>query len=201
MNCDRIAHWYRWLEYLAFGRGLQRRRNAFVADISNVRRALVLGDGDGRFLKSFVERSPDVSIDCVDLSGRMLELARHRAGERVNYIHGDALTIPLPAATYDLIVTHFFIDCFDHRDAPALVDRISAAACRDARWLISEFRESRWWARPVIAGLYLFFRIAAGLKTTRLIDHHPLLGSRGFVLMKSESARGGLLVSELWRRA
>jgi hypothetical protein len=51
-----------------------------------------------------------------------------------------------------------------------------------------------------ISALYLFFRITTGLKTRRLVDHRPLLRSRGFNLEKSERARGGLLVSELWRR-
>lgn len=203
MNCDPIARWYRWLEYIGFGRALERRRNAFLADIAGARRVLLLGDGDGRFLERLVPaifKTPGAAIDYVDISARMLDLARARGGEFVNYMQGDALSIPLRAAEYDLIVTHFFLDCFDERDAMKLVERVAASARPDARWLISEFRECGAFARLTIAALYLFFHMTTGLKTNRLIDHRPLLGRTGFVLEKSESARGGMLVSELWRR-
>jgi ubiquinone/menaquinone biosynthesis C-methylase UbiE len=198
VNCDPIARWYRWLEYIAFGRALERRRNAFLSDVADARRALVLGDGDGRFLARLV-RKMHGTIDYVDISPRMLELARGRAGDRVHYILGDARTIPLPAAEYDLIVTHFFLDCFNQQDAAALVNKIAHAAAPHARWLISEFRAVSWWSRLCIGALYVFFRITTGLETKRLIDHHSLLRQRGFAIERSETARAGLLISELWR--
>lgn len=203
MNCDPIARWYRWLEYIGFGRALERRRNAFLADVSNARRVLVLGEGDGRFLARLVPaifRFAGGAIDYIDLSYRMLEIARTRAGQQVRYVQGDALTIRLRDAEYDLVVTHFFLDCFNESNAAALVKKIAAASKPNARWLISEFRDPNWWTHLRIAALYLFFRIATGLETRRLIDHHPLLRRNGFVLEKSESARAGLLVSELWRK-
>lgn len=198
MNCDPIARWYRWLEYLGFGRALERRRNAFLSDVADARRALVLGDGDGRFLARLV-RVMHGAIDYVDVSPGMLALARGRAGDGVHYILGDALTIPLPAREYDLIVTHFFLDCFNDQDAAALVNKVADAAAPRARWLISEFRAASWWSRLCIGALYIFFRITTGLQTQRLIDHHSLLRQRGFAIERSETARAGLLTSELWR--
>jgi SAM-dependent methyltransferase len=198
VNCDPIARWYRWLEYLGFGSALERRRNAFLSDVADARRALVLGDGDGRFLARLVGVMHG-TIDYVDISPRMLAIARARAGDRAHYILGDVLAISLPAAEYDLIVTHFFLDCFDEQDAAALVHKIADAAAPHARWLISEFQAARWWSRSYIAALYVFFGITTGLETRRLIDHHPLLRQRGFAIERSETAGAGLLISELWR--
>lgn len=201
MNCDAIARWYRWLEYLGFGRALERRRNAFLHRIADARRALVVGEGDGRFLANLLPlmfATPGASVDYVDVSARMLELARSRAGDRPNYILGDALTIPLPSREYDLIVTHFFLDCFNAPDAQRVIERLSASARDDARWVVSEFRESGWFASVVIRGLYLFFRIATGLRVTRLIDHRPLLEQAGFSLQQQSGT--AMLVSELWSR-
>jgi ubiquinone/menaquinone biosynthesis C-methylase UbiE len=205
LNCDPIARWYRWLEYIGFGGALERRRFAFLSDVKDARRALVLGDGDGRFLVRLVKQNfsyqPNVEIDYVDLSGRMLELARNRAGNQgVTYHPADALTMPLSADEYDLIVTHFFLDCFDEKDAAALVERVARSARSGSRWLISEFHEAGWWARAILGVLYFFFRITTGLKTRRLVDHRPLLQEQGFHLVKSEPGRFGLLVSELWQR-
>ena len=197
MNCDRIARWYRWFEYAGFGRALERRREAFLTDVANARRALVLGDGDGRALMALLAAAPNLTIDYIDLSARMLELARARAGGgRVVYHHDDALTTPLPAEEYDLIVTHFFLDCFDEEDQARLVSHVSRAATPQARWLVSEFRDSGL----LVRALYLFFRAATGLKTQRLVDHHPLFQRFGFRLARSESAWRGLLASELWQR-
>jgi SAM-dependent methyltransferase len=212
VNCDIIARWYRWLEYIGFGGALERRRYAFLTDVADAKRVLVLGEGDGRFLAKFVAprktpskhgentvSTPCLSVDYVDLSANMLELARSRAGtDCVTYHQADALTIPLPAAHYDLVVTHFFLDCLDENDAAALVAKIGASVRPNARWLISEFREPAMWARVIVGGLYFFFRITTGLRTRRLIGHHPLLTRAGFVLVREETGRFGLLASELW---
>jgi ubiquinone/menaquinone biosynthesis C-methylase UbiE len=211
VNCDRIAPAYRWLEYAAFGRELERRRFRFLAGVAARQRALILGDGDGRFLARFAAVS-DASVDYVDSSARMLELARARAGTGrvdqkgadtplpINYRHSNALELPLHAQAYDLIVTHFFLDCFDAPDLERLIKRIREAAQPGALWLISEFRQPIW-ARPLLAAMYLFFRATAGLSNTRLVDHRPLLQRSGFRLLREETSRRGLLASELWQRS
>lgn len=198
MNCDRIARAYRWLEYAAFGRELERRRFRFLDQVADARRALILGGGDGRFLARFLSQS-HAFADCIDSSARMLQLSTERAGhERATYRHGDALTIPITSSSYDLIVTHFFLDCFDASGLDRLAARIRTAACPGALWLISEFRQPLW-AAPIIRALYLFFRVTTGLRVTRLADHRPILRAHGFSLLREETSRRGLLASELWR--
>jgi len=195
VNCDRIARWYCWFEYAGFGRGLQRRREAFLNDVSDARRVLALGDGDGRALAALLATAPNACVESIDVSERMLELARARAGpERVVYRCEDARMAPLPAAEYDLIVTHFFLDCFDETDLEPLIGRLAVAAAPQARWLVSEFCGNGW----LVRALYIFFRVTTGLRTRRLVDHHPLLKRHGFRLVRNERAWRGLLASELW---
>jgi ubiquinone/menaquinone biosynthesis C-methylase UbiE len=199
VNADPIARWYRWLEYLGFGGALERRRFAFLKDVAGMQRALVLGEGDGRFLAKLVEQNVHASIDYVDLSEQMLVLARERSGaDRVSYHHANALDVPLPDAEYDLIVTHFFLDCLNKREAAALIEKIALASKPGAQWIISEFREPGAWAHAMVSALYFFFRITTGLRTRRLIDHRPLLAGHGFVLQREETERFGLLASERW---
>ena len=139
MNCDPIARVYRWFEYAAFGQELERRRFRFLDEVRGARRALVLGDGDGRFLARLLVSAPVVQVDLVDSSKVMLELARERAtSSRVTYHHGDARTFALPACQFDLIVTHFFLDCLDEDDLRRLVkgvaevgsSRVDLQACK-----------------------------------------------------------------------
>jgi len=205
MNCDLIASSYRWFEYLGFGGELQRRRCGLLGEIGRPRRALVLGDGDGRFLVRLLRQIPASEIASIEVSPRMQALARRRTGDRVQHIHGDARVLPLDRGRYDLMVTHFFLDCFDAADAPALVARLADAAAPRAQWLISEFRQAPegWravWCGAWLRSLYFFFRVTTGLRTRSLVDHHPLLTRHGFRLVREESSRWGLLASELWER-
>jgi hypothetical protein len=210
MNCDWIAPYYRWFEYLGFGRELERRRFRFLNHVGAAQRALVLGDGDGRFLARLLQALPAAEIDSIEASERMQDLARRRcrgyfSAARVNHLLGDVRRWPLPAGRYDLLATHFFIDCFDAAELPGVIERLASAAAPRAQWLISEFRQAPggWralWSRAWIASLYLFFRAATGLRTRALVDHHPLLARCGFKLARQETSRFGLLASELWVR-
>ena len=201
MNCDWIAPHYWWIERLGMGRALERRRRWFLPRLMDARRALVLGDGDGRFLRELLRHNPVVHADYVDLSARMLDLARHKAGAgRVTFRRVDALAADFAAAEYDLIATHFFLDCFDQAELDTLVSKIAAAAAPGARWVVSEFRTPTVPARLLVSALYLFFRITTGLRTRRLVDHGPILRSHGFRLIDASQARGAFVVSELWER-
>jgi ubiquinone/menaquinone biosynthesis C-methylase UbiE len=201
MNCDWIAPHYWWIERLGMGHTLERRRRWFLPQLENARRALVLGDGDGRFLRELLRQNPVVHADYVDLSSGMLDLARQNAGvDRVSYKQADARELELAPREYDLIATHFFFDCFGPQELEALISRIAAAATPGARWIVSEFCTKTIAARMLVRALYLFFRIATGLRNQSLVNHRPILSAHGFRLMDACRSRGGLVVSELWER-
>jgi SAM-dependent methyltransferase len=206
MNCDPIARWYRFFEYLAFGRALERRRREYLEEVRSARNVLILGDGDGRFTAEFVRRNVAAQVESVDLSSKMVALAEQRiecsARERVRFRVGDALTIEL-SGTYDLIVTHFFLDCFTEVELEGLVERLVTLSGRNARWLMSEFRLPerglrRLAAKALIRFMYFGFWLVTELEVTRLPEYVPALERHGFQLRKSKSAMGGLLVSEMW---
>lgn len=192
MNCDKIARWYRWLEYAAFGGALRRRREAFLFELGNPKKVLVLGDGDGRFLQSFTALYPEARVDAVDSSERMIALARFRA-PGVTFHLVDAREFSFEGE-YDLAVAHFFFDCFEEDELRALLGRIRAKS-----WLVSEFRKTRW-SWPALRGLYFFFRLTTGLKVTSLPDYRRVLEQFGFRMEGEQPALGGLLVSERWAR-
>src|SRR5690349_2596207 len=99
MNCDRLASVYRWLEYLRYGKSLERCRSTMLAHITHARKALIIGDGDGRFTHALLRQNETVAIDWIELSRKMLELTRRRittaglteAG-RITLEHGDIRT-------------------------------------------------------------------------------------------------------------
>ncbi len=225
MNCDRLAPWYRWLEYAGFGRALERRREAFITRASVARNALLLGDGDGRFAAALRRVAlPGLRVTSVDNSVGMLRLAERRlrladdAGENVpvEFVHADApawlgvrhaAQAAGNAEPFDLIATHFFLDCFPAAEQEAVIGAIAAVAAPGACWVVSEFRQpagSRWEAWHAAAwlwGLHLFFRWTTGLTARSLADHRPALAAQGFRRIACETSRAGLLVSEWWQRS
>jgi ubiquinone/menaquinone biosynthesis C-methylase UbiE len=208
MNCDAIAPVYRFCEYAVFGQRLQRHRTRFLEAARHRRRALILGDGDGRFASQLHRINADLVFDSIDLSERMLAEARRRVADQSQpdsqWVCGDARELPFPRSHYDLIATHFFLDCFSTRDVEILVRKIAQHADSGALWLISEFQRPRGFWRGLHADLWLgimyrFFRVATGLKAQSLPDYHHVLKQHGFTLLEKEASMGELVCSELWR--
>jgi SAM-dependent methyltransferase len=205
---DRLAHVYRWMEAFTFGPYLARCRSAFLSGISNRRHALVLGDGDGRFTAQLLRTNPIVQIDAVDASRAMLQTLLHRAAEnagRVRCHHSDARSWLPPDPPYDLVATHFFLDCLTTDEVHALAAALRSALSPSAVWIVSEFavpesQFGRLAARPLIGLLYRGFGLLTGLSVRRLPDYAIALREAGFRLNRRRAFLYGLLVSEIWSR-
>jgi ubiquinone/menaquinone biosynthesis C-methylase UbiE len=193
------------MEYLSFGLVLEHCRNTYLANLAVARHALVLGDGDGRFLKRLLEESPRLTADVVDSSRSMLRVLENRLGssrQRIQLHHSDALGWE-PRGTYDLIVSHFFLDCFFPEQVEQLLDRVLPHALPGAQWVISEFaipsNPIRGRLAAVLVGLlYRIFRMLTGLRVRNLPDHATALRRRGLLLIRKRNYLGGLLCAQLW---
>lgn len=211
-NFDLIARPYRWFEYLTLGKALENCRNHFLPQLLDRRHALVLGDGDGRFLAQLLEHNSNLHADAVDISAAMLHLLRQRCkavmpniAVRLRTHQANALTFPLKnsEASYDLVVTHFFLDCLTQPELDTLMARIAPTLAPGALWLISDFRipagPMRIPAKFLIRSLYLAFRLLTGLRTTRLPDHTTPLTQAGLTRIAHQHRLAGLLTTELWQ--
>jgi ubiquinone/menaquinone biosynthesis C-methylase UbiE len=207
VSFDRVAPHYRWLETIVFGQQLQAARIAFLNEIESPQRVLVVGEGNGRFLAEFARAHPAAEIDCVEASGRMIELARRRVRDTsVHFIHGDVSEVELPAATYDLIVTHFFLDCFEEEALSFVITKLANSAAPHAQWLIADFclPEKNWrhlCGRFLIALMYSFFRVVSGIEARHLVDYRPFLQAEGFSLTSDTLSPNDMIRSEVWRRS
>jgi SAM-dependent methyltransferase len=208
VSFDTVAPWYWTLETIAFGNALQRARIACLGEIRSPRRGLVLGEGNGRFLRELLTTHPAIQVDCIDASERMLELARQRIGRdasRVSFLRRDISSWVPTAGQYDLIVTHFFLDCFPDKELAAIVTKLANSATANAAWLLADFRMpargvGRLRARVWLATMYRFFRYTAGVEARELVDPSSFLRGAGFVLAHQHLIRHGLLKSEWWQR-
>jgi SAM-dependent methyltransferase len=203
---DRVARIYRWAEYAALGPLLERTREHYLPQLADRRSALVLGDGDGRFLAQLLRQNPGLQATAVDTSAAMLGLLRQRcafAAHRLYTRQHSALETAAEANT-DLVVTHFFLDCLTQPDVNALIARFASTVRPGTLWLLSDFAiPAKPMLRPLAAiyirSLYLAFRLLTGLRTTHLPDPQTALAAAGFERVARRERLGGLLYTELWR--
>jgi SAM-dependent methyltransferase len=210
---DRLAGAYRWMEWFSFGPLLRRCRCAFLGELKTARHALVLGDGDGRFTAELLRINPEVRIDAVDASPAMLRALVQRAGANAGQVRAIVADIrswqPGSADEFDLVVSHFFLDCLTTAEAEALAGSVRTHLVRrdlteDARWVVSDFAVPEGFAgrlvgRVLVGFLYCVFGVLTGLRIRKLPDHTAALRSTGFVLEERREMLLGLLFSEVWR--
>lgn len=204
---DRIARPYRTLEYLTLGRKLEQTRLHFLPRLATAKNALVLGDGDGRFLAKLLAANMNLQATAIDGSAAMLDLLRDRCKphlHRLQTIQADALRyMPPTDATYDLVVSHFFLDCFTEPELVRLLAQIAPALRPGSRWLLSDFRIPPGGfhlpAQIFVRSLYFAFRVLTGLRTTRLPDHASVLSAAGFTRIGHQVFLSGMLATELWQ--
>jgi ubiquinone/menaquinone biosynthesis C-methylase UbiE len=149
-------------------------------------------------------------VDSIDLSKNMLGLAARRIEEHrrarafpapaVRLLRADALTFPFEGP-YDLVVTHFFLDCFSESQIEELVGRIARATTPDAEWIVSEFQTPHWAAALFVKALYLAFRVLTGSGVRRLPAYSNALAANGFKRIAHKTALYETLVSEFWERS
>jgi ubiquinone/menaquinone biosynthesis C-methylase UbiE len=211
MSFDLLAPHYRWMEFMLAGEKLQRCRTAFLDEIPGARNILLLGEGHGRCLVECCRRFPNARITCVDASERMLVEARRRLTRRkpgavhVKFTQADVLNWMPTDETYDLIVTHFFLDCFRPDQLGHIIPRFAACAAPDANWLLADFQIparglQRIRGRLILWTMYAFFRVITGLPAHKLATPDAFLECAGFKLRRRTETEWGLLHSDLWRR-
>ncbi|HEY2471302.1 MAG TPA: class I SAM-dependent methyltransferase [Terracidiphilus sp.] len=206
-NFDPLARIYRWLEWFTFGPVLWRCRCAFLDSMQDRRSALVIGDGDGRFTARLLENNSRVAIEALDVSEAMLRQLLRRAAPNIARVQTRVADARMPISFtqgFDLVVTHFFLDCLTTAEVESLAWDVREKLAPGARWVISEFAipenlYGRLFALPLVSALYAAFGLLTGLKVRRLPRYRDALQDAGFVLMQERGRLRGLLVSEIWQ--
>jgi ubiquinone/menaquinone biosynthesis C-methylase UbiE len=212
MGFDRLAPHYDWMELIVAGGLLQRCRLAWLGELT-AERVLLAGEGHGRFLVALSQRLPNAKITYLDDSGVMLDVARRRLEQvhpsimpQVEWLHASLPDWSPPAAGFDLVVTNFFLDCFDGALLKRVMDCLSTACVPGGQWLISDFTVPSHPAFRIPATLalwlmYRFFRVTINLPARALESPFPHMQANGFTRSHARDALFGFLTSQLWCRA
>lgn len=210
---NHLARHYKTLEIVSFGPFLQRARCAWILQLADRKRILLLGEGNGRFLAEALKIAPpDARFTVIDASEGMTASAKRRIGEaidRVEFVHArlpEALTTVDHRGPFDAVTAHFFFDCFTTEDVSKIIKGVAVNMASEAIWLVSDFHipDQPWWKRTasrfVVGSLYLVFRMITGLRTRRLPDWESAMRANGFAAPINAGTIIGFTRSDLWRR-
>ena len=201
MSYDRFAPLYRFAETLVFGRALQKARCAGLRGEAP-KRVLVIGDGNGRFLEQAVRAWPDAHFVSIDASEGMLRQAKKRVDkDRVRFIHADVVVglNELENQTFEVIVTHFFLDCFREDSLEKLIPILARMRTKSGVWDITDFSDQSPHHRAMLWVMYRFFHTFTETPAKCLPDYRRILRAQGLVPEHLGSWRSGFVIAQRWR--
>ena len=110
---------------MVYGKDLLTIQVELIKTLPNKGNLLIVGGGTGDILPHLYQHSPNLKIDYIEASSKMIALAQRQTttGQQINFIHSD--TIPKTDYQYDAVYCAFFLDLFAEEEILQwLTDRI-----------------------------------------------------------------------------
>ena len=209
MSFDRVANYYAWMEKIIFGYDLEKIRNVHLKLIDDEESILLLGDGDGRFLKKISETGADGLIVSLDSSSKMIELSRKRLQNtdlEVQYFCQKIKNFEkLESFKPDLIFAHFFLDCFTEDEVILIIDLLSQWSTKTTKIVVSDFfitktnSISGTYQKLLTQTMISFFRVFCGISAKKLPNIPKIMNSKGWNCISHKSLRNGFINSWVWQ--
>jgi len=119
----------------------------FSNHVGNAQNVLIAGEGNGRFLVECRRKLPSAQITLVERQrpdarrgARPTGTLRTGLARRSICSLADALTWRPESASHDLVVTHFFLDCFPGYNWSGRDPASPAVPAPGAAWLLADFQ-------------------------------------------------------------
>jgi ubiquinone/menaquinone biosynthesis C-methylase UbiE len=168
---DKIATFYDWIAYLAYGSQLTKIQNLLITELPESGRILILGGGSGKILPTIFEHAPSLEIIYLEASGKMIELARKNApaSMHIEFVHSDDWM----NMEDEIIAVYagFFLSCFSEDLIRKGIRQLAAAQNPSLKWFVADFDANQLkglWNYIRLKMSIIFFRIFAGLKLKKL---------------------------------
>jgi hypothetical protein len=179
---NKIAHFYTGLSRLVFGNQLLKIQQELITHLPTDGKLLILGGGNGKILPLIYQHAPRLSINYVEASSTMIQLAKKRAPnqQKITFHHIDVLDY---CHKHDHIYAGFFLDLFHEKQIEELILKLENIKS-ETTWYIADFQLNRNTKYRLIRTIQLnatilFFRIA----TQHSIKHLPNIDTL-FIQMK-----------------
>lgn len=195
---DLLAPVYDKLARGVIGKGIVESQKHFLEKLPATGRVLMLGGGTGWLLPILATTRPQLSIDYVELSERMLQHARaQKSNERIRFIRGTQQDIP--TGKYDIVITNFYLDLFTDLTLSHVVQKIKSSMSPEAQWIVTDFVKTKRKHRAMLWIMYRFFRVVAGIEANTLPAWPDILAKAGARMEDEKIFSNGFIKTALFR--
>lgn len=193
---DMLAPVYDALARMIIGKGIVESQKYFLDKVPAEGNVLILGGGTGWLLPLLTKGRPQLHIDYIELSERMLRKARRHKGQ-IQFIQGTQQDIP--AKKYDLIITNFYLDLFPDTKLEDVLLKIKTSMTTHSQWIVTDFVNTRPSHRIMLWLMYRFFRLVAGIEAKTLPAWTALLDKAGARIESEKLFSNGFIKTVLFR--
>lgn len=196
---DSLAPYYDGLARFFIGKDIVNAQLHFLKSFRECNHLLILGGGSGWILEPLCAACPELQIDYIDMSSKMIEAAKENSGNHahVNFIQGTESDIP--NRLYDGVITNFYLDLFEERNLSKVMDKIRVSLTHSALWLVTDFVQDKVWHKVMLWTMYRFFRIVTRIEATHLPDWQNNMIEVGHTLCATRKFKNGFIKSNLYR--
>jgi ubiquinone/menaquinone biosynthesis C-methylase UbiE len=199
---NRIAGFYDLMVKIVFGASMRKAQIHFLNKIPPDGNVLILGGGTGWIVGEILRTNPDVTIDYVEASDRMLMIAKRKLTQsfgKVRFIHGTERSIP-PENEYDVVITNFYLDLFTDESLSRVIATVERNIKNRALWIATDFLATNFWHRCMLWIMYRFFVITCRIEASRLPHWQTILHKMGLREVGNRKFYGGFICSILYER-
>lgn len=200
---DFIAPFYDLLVKLVFGNHLFRAQMEHMNHLPETGRILFIGGGSGKALQRLIEERPQLQIDYIDASTRMIDRSKKKLiglKHHVRFIHGTEQQIP--AVGYDAILSFFFLDLFPLNRSKTVFQRLSKHLKPKGYWLVADFNIPRNFVQRILEkGMFVFLKVTTGITSNRIDDYPRMFESQVYTLKTTKSFYSSFVFSNVYQKA
>ena len=201
-NFDRVAPFYDLLAFMVFGRSVRQSQCCFLDKLPKKGHVLVMGGGTGWLLEEMTSRRPQLSIDYIEASKKMIRKStKRRVGDaQIQFIHGTEKEIPSDKK-YDAVITHFFLDVFPASQLFGVMELLDKALSTGGLWFCADFQKtSKSFHLYLLRLMHWFFRKTAKMESRRLQDFHAHFKALGYQVMVERSFYNQMISSKVYKK-
>lgn len=204
-NYNRIAPFYDRLVHLAFGDCQKKAQTAYLNQIDEKAKVLVIGGGSGLFLPELFRLKPDVRIDYLEPAPQMNRLAKTRLKKvelaQFLLLEESLENTELKKNHYDGILTFFFFDLFPKAKSKQLHEKLFQSLKKDGIWLISDFNSPQNdKQRRLVKLMFIFLHFTVKAAQKSIYSYEDLFSKKHFKLEQHKNHCNKLFFSSAYRK-
>lgn len=200
-----IAPFYALLSRLVYGDSLLQIQIKLIKTLPQQGNLLIMGGGNGEILPYIIKHSPNLKIDYIEASDKMIALAKQNVvqHQQLQFIHADK--IPENTKTYNAVYAAFFLDLFTLSEINEWLTTFEEKSTKEYTLHIADFQLNKDVENSVLRKMQiktsiLFFKITTQHRTRFLPNTFSAIKKRNYNSLYKSTLKGNFLCAEVFSR-